>query len=315
MVTLTGVSTDTGTVNRGTSSVSTVIADTTITVNDVDQAEGSPLIFTVTASSSVTDLEVSYETEPGTARTPADFTSRRDTLIITGISELVPGVGTASDTLNEGNETLRLRLRLVDPPDGVELATPTATGTITDDAADGITATVAQGQNTVTEGTTATFVVTLEGGTSTAPVVISYELDGTATADAGDYTAPSGKLTIRAGATTGTISVQTLDDGVLDRGETLSVTLMQEGSGTAGALTATASSGDIVIGDAGGGVTVTVKDTTVDEGETAMFTVELSGKVSEEVTFSYQTEDETPQSAEQGSRLHCSERRRNHHGG
>ena len=44
---------------------------------------------------------------------------------------------------------------------------------------------------------------------------------------------------------------------------------------------------------------MSVKDTTVDEGETAMFTVELSGKVSKEVTFTYRTAEEMPPSADE----------------
>ena len=123
----------------------------------------------------------------------------------------------------------------------MQIATPTAKGTITDD--DPLIALVASGQTTAPEGETATFVVTLTKATSSAPVVVNYDVGGTATVEDGDYTAPSGKLTIRAGASTGTISIQTLDDGVLDRGaagdgETLTVTLM--GGDTAGDLTATA---------------------------------------------------------------------------
>ena len=96
-------------------------------------------------------------------------------------------------------------------------------------------ATVAARQITVTEGTVATFVVSLTGPTSSAPVVIDYGVSGATEGE--DYTAPSGKLTIPAGATSGTISIQTLDDGVLDRGEMLTVTLM--GGRTPGGVTVT----------------------------------------------------------------------------
>ena len=68
----------------------------------------------------------------------------------------------------------------------------TATATITDDAADAITVTVARQAAAVAEGGDAVFTVTLAGGASTAPVVVSYETSGTATPGL-DYTAPSGR--------------------------------------------------------------------------------------------------------------------------
>ena len=65
-----------------------------------------------------------------------------------------------------------------------------------------MTATVAVSAATVAEGSNAVFTVTLSGGTSTAPVVVSYETSGSATS-ATDYTAPSGSLTIAAGGLDG----------------------------------------------------------------------------------------------------------------
>ena len=74
------------------------------------------------------------------------------------------------------------------------------------------------------EGNDATFTVAVTGGTSTAPVAVSYTVGGTATAGT-DYTAPSGTLTLEAAAASGTIAIATLTDSVLDGGETLIVTL------------------------------------------------------------------------------------------
>ena len=290
VVTLTDVST-TGTVTRGTSQVSTVVAETTISVENAIAQEGSPLQFSVTASDNVTNLVLTYSPEAGTARTPADYAAQGDTLTFPNGSGRIPDIVTESDTLNEGDETLTLRLSLVSPPPGVRLATPTATGTITDHTNDAITAAVRAGETTVTEGSPATFIVSLEGGTSTRAVVIDYTVGGDATAEDGDYTAPSGKLTISAGATAGTISIQTLDDGALDRGEMLSVTLLERGS-SAGMVTARGTA-LTTIADASDGVTVSVKDTTVDEGDPAMFTVELSGKVDDDVTVGYRVAEGT----------------------
>ena len=77
---------------------------------------------------------------------------------------------------------------------------------------------------TVTEGETAPFTVSLRGGASTANVVVSYTVGGTAKAP-GDYTAPSGSLTIRSGESSGTISIQTNTDNEIEPDETLVVTL------------------------------------------------------------------------------------------
>ena len=77
---------------------------------------------------------------------------------------------------------------------------------------------------TVAEGETAPFTVTLRGGESTAPVVVSYTVGGTAKAP-GDYTAPSGSLTIQSGESSGTIPIQTNTDNEIEADETLVVTL------------------------------------------------------------------------------------------
>ena len=69
------------------------------------------------------------------------------------------------------------------------VTTASATGTITDN--DTLTAAVTADNPTVTEDQSATFTVTLTGGTSTAEVVVEYSLVGTATEE-DDYTAPSG---------------------------------------------------------------------------------------------------------------------------
>ena len=313
-VTLTDVDT-VGTVTRGTSRVSTPIVETTISVDDETETEGGTLTFSVEPLKAVYAV-VRYNTESGSARSSMDYTPVSGTLTFGSIQ----GTGTSTttttdstpqdvpvitlrdtpDNLNEGPETLTLRLTLVGRPPGVQIATPTVTGTISDHREDELEASVAAAQDTVPEGSTARFVVTLTGATSTAPVVIStapvvikYQLSGDATAEDGDFTAPSGKLTIPAGSASGTIAIQILDDGKLDRGEELVVTLTMGGATSAGSVMRSASnnsnSDSTTIGDASGGVTVSVRDTTADEGEDAVFTVELSGKVSEDVMVEYST--------------------------
>ena len=158
--------------------------------------------------------------------------------------------------------------------------------------------------------------MTLTGGTSTAAVVVTYEVDETgadaASADDDDYTAPSGTLEIGKGETSGTITIATLTDQVLDPDETLVVKLT--GASTAGEVTVNAATATTTITDLGmvkvsvSAETVaddsqTPEDETDDksdvtEGETASFVVKLEKPVSSEVRVDYGTEDDT---AEHGS--------------
>ena len=105
-----------------------------------------------------------------------------------------------------------------------------------------------------------------------------------------DYTKPSGKLTIPAGRSSGTITIKTTVDDVLElNGESLIVELTSAttAAGTVTANTATPAVEDrtTTIRDHDGTVVVSVADAPrVDEGGVATFTVSLSGTVSRPVT-------------------------------
>ena len=155
-------------------------------------------------------------------------------------------VSTEEDLLAEDDETFRVTITGTTLPSGVTLGTATVTGTIEDD--DTLTAAVTAGASTVPEGSAASFEVALTGATSTAAVVVTYTVTGTATPST-DYTAPSGSLTITAGATSTTFSIQTTSDRVLDPGETLIVTL--DGASTAGTVTVDSTPATTTITDPG----------------------------------------------------------------
>ena len=202
-------------------------------------------------------------------------------------------VATLSDDLDEAVEesfTVTLSEHASEPlPEGVlvEGATATATGKITDYA---LIASVA-GPNVVAEGSPATFTVTLDSGDDSrgnrTDVVVAYTTDNS-TADApADYTAPSGTLTILENLLTGTIVIDTQADDVLDH-ETLAVLLTGVTAEAGVAGVGTPDSVTTTIEDSGI-VTVSVEDVTVEEGDPAVFTVELSGKVAEDVTVEYMT--------------------------
>ena len=283
-----------------TVSLPTDVSDLMVNEPATDRASAN---FTVTRYGDTSgSVEVSYVIEPDSATTVDYSATASGTLSFSGTLENIP-VAILADDLVEGAEHFTVRLTGSvthypvndgDPKLDVKLGTARAKVTIKDDADDSLSVKVESQENTVIEGFAATFIVTLTGERSTAPVVVNYDYNaGSAKAEDGDFTAPSGTLRIPAGATTGTIAIRTLDDGVLDRGEMLIVTLKEppEGPTTSGSVvvdtTATNNMAETTIADAGAGVTVSVSDTTVDEGEMAMFTVALSGEVSNTVQVSY----------------------------
>ena len=255
-----------------------MVGEAIATLKPTTATEGTPAQFEVSLSGEVTDeVTLSWTTAAGTATAGADYTETSGTL------RFAPGEGpapnivveTVPDTYAESAETFT-----------VTLGTASAVGTIADD--DMLRATVS-GVEAVVEGAVASFPVALTGGTSTAPVAVTYTISGSAT-PGDDYTVPSGMLTLAAGAASGTISIETLDDRVLDPNETLEVTL-SGASTTAGSAEADTTTVQTTILDQGM-VTVSVAATagsTVNEGETASFTVTLTGAVASAVELGWTT--------------------------
>ena len=336
---LASASTDARTVNvDGTAKVMTTITDTgrvevsvgPVLVEDDDQTpedetddkssveEGETASFVVTLSGEVSGtVSVTYTTANGTAEsgTGKDYTTASGTLeFTTGQTSKTIDVTTLEDSLNEASETYTLTLTGVSGVTGVSLGKASETGTIEDD--DVLTAALDTHTENVPEGSEATFEVDLSGGTSTAAVEVTYEVDASSTATSGtDYTAPtSWKLTIAAGASSGTITIGTLDnDGVLDPGETLVVKLASATTDTRTVTVDATATKTTTIGEQGmetvavGAVTVeddpltedvdeTDDKSKVEEGETASFVVTLSGEVSGTVSVTYTTANGTAES-------------------
>ena len=295
-VSLTGASTGTRTVTvDDTASVETEITDgATVNVSvqnaEGDEGDGDGVSFDVELTGAVGSVvEVEYETSNGTAESGAgkDYTAASGTLTFSPGGALMQTftVATTEDTLDEPDEEFTVTLTGVTVPAGVTVQTTAATGTIRDD--DELSAAVSRAAASVAEGQWAEFPVTVSGGTSTADVVVFYAVGGTATSGT-DYTAPSGKLTIATPATSGTISIETLDDGVLDRGETLQVSLTGASTGTRTVTVDDTASVETEITDSGT-VTVSVDDAEADEGAAVSFEVELTGAVGSVVEVEYET--------------------------
>ncbi len=225
-----------------------------LSISDAQADEGDGVRFVVKLSGAVSSaVEVSYATSDGTAVAGTDYTAvPATTLTFTaGQTEKTVTVATTEDDLNEADETFTVALTVPDGvtlPEGVVLGTG-GTGTIEDD--DEVTVSVAGPGANVEEGDDAEFTVTVSGGTRTAAVEVSYEVDTTAsTATAtDDYTAPSATvLTIGAAETSGTIEIATIEDTVLEPDETLVLK-----------LTAVSTAGDASVSTAS--ATATIEDT------------------------------------------------------
>jgi fibronectin type 3 domain-containing protein len=89
----------------------------------------------------------------------------------------------------------------------------------------------------------ATFAVTRTGPTAT-PLTVNFSLSGSATAGT-DYTAPSGTLTIPAGANSASFSITPITDGNVEGSETLIATLAPDNAYDLATPTATATLSDL----------------------------------------------------------------------
>ena len=143
-------------VNDDVPSVPTLAIDS---VSVVEGSSGTPVAaFTVTLSgASALSVLVSYRTQPGTATSPADFTSTTGTLTFAGgTTRQTIQVPIVADAAVEPPETFTVEL---DSPVNAVIETSVGTATITDDDSGTVTATyvVAGGADDVNEdGTTFT---------------------------------------------------------------------------------------------------------------------------------------------------------------
>ena len=128
----------------------------------------------------------------------------------------------------------------------------------------------------------ATFTITLTSGPLAAPLTVGYTVNpyGFDTATAGvDYVAPSGTVTIPAGATSASFTITPIDDAIGERDETLSIILSDPGDGSYDSFGSGAASATILDND--GGPTLVTFSTmfadTSEAGPDATLTLSRSG--------------------------------------
>ena len=278
-----GTATGTGTINDKNGAP-------VLSIRNADAVtEGGTASFEVTMAQSAKTVTVQYATSDGTAQQPGDYTSTSGTLTFTpGQTTKTIDVVTKADDLDElDGETFTVTLSA---PTNATLGTAAGTGTIDDDTDPPVIS--IENADTVTEGGTASFEVTMAESAKT--VTVQYATgDGTAQ-QPGDYTSTTGTLTFTAGQTTKTIDVVTKADDLDEQdGETFTVTLSAPTNATLGTATGTAKIDDDTDPPA-----LSIAGATVDEGDTAQFVVTLAPASGKQVTVSYETTDGTAMASE-----------------
>jgi large repetitive protein len=263
-----------------------------ITIHDSTVAEGSTgtvaATFSLTLSATSTQtVTVAYWTGDGTAVAGSDYQAASGTLSFApGETSKTISVLVNGDRISEQTETFVVNLS---SPTNASIADSQGVGTILDDEPR-----ISIADARVNEGNTGTRPITFTVSLSAAydvPVTLSYATaNNTATAGS-DYQAKSGTLTLPAGQTSGTITVQVSGDRLAEPNETFFVNLSNPNYG--------------VISDGQGVGTIlddepriSISDVSKQEGKKGQttlftFTVTLSVAYDQAVTVSFKTTDGT----------------------
>ena len=282
-VTLTLTGTDDSDVTVDTSNdtaIVTIMDDDTalasIIANDlVADESGDTGQFIVTLSNaSDRDTIVNYVVT-GTAVDGDDFVSLAGSVtVLAGQTTATIDLTAIDDSIVEGGESVVVSLVSTDDADvGIDTGANTATVTIEDN--DAAELTIASTSDASEPSTNGQFTVTLSAVSAT-DTVVNYIVGGDATAG-DDYVALSGTITILAGATTGVIDVNAIDDTVIEDIESVSVTLDSVTAGDADITIGAASSAIVQITDNDSGVVNLLAniDTASEPSTNGQFTVSL----------------------------------------
>jgi hypothetical protein len=276
----------------------------TITIADNDAAQVSIVatdnvaaeptddaIFTVSITNpSDSDTTVAYSIS-GDALPGVDFTPLSGSVTIAaGTTAAVIFVPVEDDNLLEDLETLTVTLDSITSGDAdISIDATAATASVTiadnDNGAVSIAATIPTAGEPSSAGQ---FTVTMSHPADT-DTIVGYSVSGTATAGA-DYTALSGSVTIPAGASSTTIDVNVLDDGLLEGVEEITVTLDTILSGDADlAVDTTANAATVTIQDDDAGtISIITTDMMAGEpGDAGQFTLTLSATSTTDTVIRY----------------------------
>jgi len=172
------------------------------------------------------DMLVTY-TVSGTATPGTDYTPLSGSAtLVGGQNSVLITVPVLNDALIEGDETVIITPQAVTVDTDVFTAGTTDTVKILDDDDDNLIVGVTTADRDASEtGDTAAFKVSLPDGTAaSAPVTVSYTIDGTAS-NGTDYVSLSGTIVIPADSNSVDIPVNALDDNLVEGDETVNITL------------------------------------------------------------------------------------------
>ncbi len=249
------------------------------------------MVFTATLSAtSSSPVTVAYATSDVSAAAGTDYTATSGTLTFAPSSTTATvTVAVLGDPVPDITETFLLNLS---GPNGATLQTTQATGTILP-ALTALSASVTNvGHPEGNSGSTA-FVFTVNlSATAAQNVVVNYTTaDGTATAANNDYVPTSDTLTFTPGQTTKVVTVSVVGDTAIEPSETFFLNVHSP----TGAFADAQGTGTIIDDD--GTPTVTIDDAVVAAPVNGLidevFTVHISGAVTQPVTVGFATSDGT----------------------
>ena len=205
----------------GTITDNDAILSLSLTVNPTTISEGEQATVTVTADSAPLDPLTISLVVSGTAAAD-DYTIVPSSITIAAGTTSGSAIVTAvDDDLAEGRESIVLSARL----GGTEIGSATITLNDNDSATWDLT--VSPG--TVTEGQQATVTASTGGVIFADDQTIILTFTGNATAPA-DYTITPASITITAGATSGSATITTQDDALVEGDETIAIRARHDGA-------------------------------------------------------------------------------------
>lgn len=272
-----------------------------LTEGDAGTTDYEYLVQMMTGGEISWDVYVDINVINDTATAGVDFTVTTGTYTIpAGETSLIVPVSVIGDIEAERNETFILTLS---NPVGATIIDSDLTGTIIND--DNVTVDIADTSvnESYCDSSDLVFTVSLDGVLSQDVMVDYVATDGNAL-EGYDYTGTSGTLLIPAGDSSATIPVNISCDTFFEADETLNLTLsnplLDPFSTTAGAVLGTATATGTITNDDGGAPVVNIEDASMNEGDTGdmvlSFSVRLSAPLGTDVTFDFETADNTAES-------------------
>jgi outer membrane protein OmpA-like peptidoglycan-associated protein len=200
----------------------------------VSEGAGTVTITATLSAASGRDVTVPF-TLGGTAQQPSDYTAGATSILIpAGSTSASATLTIVDDNVIEGDETVVVTLGT--PVNATAGVVNVETITIIDNEGP-VVASLSVASQSVPESAGLVTVTVQLSGPSAVPVSVPFTLGGTASAST-DYSIAASPLVIAAGATSGTIALNIVDDALDESDETVVITLGTPSPGGLGAPSA-----------------------------------------------------------------------------